>query len=179
MAHIQRAGRSARVIMPRAAKNGRWHTGHGLSADDPHGETINMASMSGAVTAQWYDPENGTYQPISGSSRFPNTGTHNFTPSGNNSGGDGDWVLVLETVASPLQILTGSLPSATTGAAYSSQILATGGSPPYFWSLTTVSPSLPPSLSFSTQGVLSGMPTMAGIFTLMVQVLDSTNALAT
>jgi len=140
--------------------------------------TINMASMSGTVTARWYDPENGTYQSINGSP-FPNTGTHNFTPTGNNSGGDGDWVLVLETVASPLQILTGSLPSATTGAAYSSQILATGGSPPYSWSLTSGSPSLPPNLSFSTSGKLSGVPTIAGIFTLMVQVLDSTNALAT
>jgi hypothetical protein len=59
---------------------------------------INMAALSGAVTARWYDPENGTYQSINGSP-FPNTGTHNFTPSGNNSGGDGDWILVLETAA--------------------------------------------------------------------------------
>jgi len=60
--------------------------------------TMNMASMSGAATARWYDPENGTYQSISGSP-FPNTGTQNFTPPGNNSGGDPDWILVLETVS--------------------------------------------------------------------------------
>ncbi len=140
--------------------------------------TVNLAAMSGAVTAQWFDPANGNYSTISGSP-FANTGTHTFTPAGNNSAGDPDWVLVLGIVATPLQILTGSLPSATTGAAYSSQILASGGSPPYSWSLASSSPSLPASLSFSTSGVLSGLPTIGGIFTLIVQVLDSTNALTT
>jgi hypothetical protein len=68
---------------------------------------INLASMSGPVTAQWYDPENGTYSTITGSP-FSNTGTHNFTPSGNNSGGDGDWVLVLTAsdVAKPTLTIT-------------------------------------------------------------------------
>jgi hypothetical protein len=60
--------------------------------------TINMASISGAVTAKWYDPVNGSYLPIAGSP-FSNTGTHGFTPPGNNSGGDGDWVLVLTAPA--------------------------------------------------------------------------------
>ncbi len=140
--------------------------------------TANLAKFSSKVSARWYDPASGAYTPITGSP-FSNTGTQNFAPPGNNSAGDTDWALVLEAVASPLQILTGSLPSATVGVTYSDQILATGGSPPYSWSMTSNSPALPPSLSFSTQGLLSGLPTMGGIFTLMVQVVDSTNASAT
>lgn len=56
--------------------------------------TINLASLSGPVTAKWYDPENGTYHAIEGSP-FPNAGTRGFTSPGNNSGGDDDWVMVL------------------------------------------------------------------------------------
>ncbi len=56
--------------------------------------TINMASMNGPVMAWWYDPANGTYFRINGS-LFSNTGAQNFTPPGDNSDGDGDWVLVL------------------------------------------------------------------------------------
>jgi hypothetical protein len=56
--------------------------------------TVDMTKMGGSVTAQWFDPTNGTYATVSGSP-FPNTGTHVFTPSATNSSGDSDWVLVL------------------------------------------------------------------------------------
>jgi hypothetical protein len=61
---------------------------------------VNLGAMSGAVTASWYDPENGTYVSINGSP-FSDLGTQDFTPPGNNSGGDGDWVLVLESIVDP------------------------------------------------------------------------------
>lgn len=57
--------------------------------------TVDMSRFSGAVTARWYDPSNGAYSAITGSP-FAATGTQPFTPLGNNSAGDGDWVLVLE-----------------------------------------------------------------------------------
>ena len=146
----------------------------------PQGGTITVAmtKLQNAVTARWFDPGANTFTAIAGSP-FSNTGTQNFTPPGNNSAGDPDWVLVLETMANPLLIVTGSLPSATTGVTYSYQIKASGGSPAYSWSLTSSSPPLPTDLSFSANGVLSGLPTITGVFTLMVQVLDSTNAWAT
>jgi hypothetical protein len=56
--------------------------------------TIDMTALNGSVTAQWYDPTNGTYSPVSGSP-FTNTGTRTFTTPGNNSAGEADWVLVL------------------------------------------------------------------------------------
>jgi hypothetical protein len=57
--------------------------------------TVNMAKLSGAVTAKWFDPSSGTFIGISGSP-FANTGSMTFTPPGNNTDGDGDWVLVLQ-----------------------------------------------------------------------------------
>jgi hypothetical protein len=73
--------------------------------------TVNLAALSGAVTAQWYDPENGTYAAISGSP-FANTGTHAFTPTANNSGGDGDWILVLTASGVPQPTLAITAPTA-------------------------------------------------------------------
>jgi hypothetical protein len=57
--------------------------------------TVDMSKLSGPVTARWFDPTNAHYTTISGSP-FPNSGSRHFTPPGNNSDGDGDWVLVLE-----------------------------------------------------------------------------------
>ena len=54
--------------------------------------TVDMTQMGGATTAQWFDPAAGSYATVSGSP-FANAGTRTFTPPGNNSDGDGDWVL--------------------------------------------------------------------------------------
>jgi hypothetical protein len=61
---------------------------------------VNMAALSGTVTAQWYDPTKNTYSPVAGSP-FVNSGSRNFTPPGNNSAGNGDWVLKLTVSATP------------------------------------------------------------------------------
>jgi hypothetical protein len=57
--------------------------------------TVDMSTLSGSATARWYDPANGAYSDIAGSP-LPNSGMQQFTPTGNNSNGDQDWVLVLE-----------------------------------------------------------------------------------
>ena len=54
--------------------------------------TTNLNQMAGAVTAQWYDPTNGTYS----SAGSGLTGSHQFTHPGNNSAGAPDWALLLE-----------------------------------------------------------------------------------
>ena len=61
--------------------------------------TVDMSKLASVAAARWYDPTNGEYANINGSP-FANTGSRKFTPPGNNSSGDGDWVLVLETSAS-------------------------------------------------------------------------------
>jgi hypothetical protein len=60
--------------------------------------TVDMSKLASTATARWYDPTNGKYANIDGSP-FTNLGSTKFTPPGNNSSGDGDWVLVLETSA--------------------------------------------------------------------------------
>jgi hypothetical protein len=77
--------------------------------------TVNMTKLSAAATTRWFDPSLGTYVSIPGSP-FPNTGTRNFTPPGNNADGDGGWVLVLETQPPETVPPTVTLTSPTQGA---------------------------------------------------------------
>jgi hypothetical protein len=55
--------------------------------------TIDMTKMRGSTTASWFDPTNATYTAIG---TISNSGTHAFTTPGNNSAGEGDWVLRLD-----------------------------------------------------------------------------------
>jgi len=57
--------------------------------------TVNMAKLSGAAQARWYNPTDGTYRAIDGSP-FANSGLREFTTPGDNGTGTNDWVLVLE-----------------------------------------------------------------------------------
>lgn len=60
--------------------------------------TVDMTEFSGTVTARWLDPGDGTLT-ADAASPLANTGSHNFvTPSGVNSDGSNDWVLVLEVL---------------------------------------------------------------------------------
>ena len=83
------------------------------------------------------------------------------------------------TVGQGLTIQTASpLPSATVAAAYSTTLSATGGTPPYRWSLS--SGSLPPGLALgSTTGVINGIPTTPGSFSFTMRVTDSAQPSAT
>lgn len=74
-------------------------------------------------------------------------------------------------IAGGLTISTVSLPGATTGTPYSFQLQATGGSAPYFWVLTFG--TLPNGLSLSSNGLISGTPTVTGTSAFAVQVTDS------
>ena len=56
--------------------------------------TVNMSKFPAPVAGHWYDPTNGRYSEVSGST-LKNAGARQFTPPGKNSAADGDWVLVL------------------------------------------------------------------------------------
>src|ERR1700692_254423 len=73
----------------------------------------------------------------------------------------------------PLSISTTSLPSGQVGAAYSTTLVETGGTPPFTW--TTTSGTLPAGLMLNAStGAITGTPTAsASNLALTFQVKDS------
>jgi hypothetical protein len=81
----------------------------------------------------------------------------NYTVTASSTGGTG------------LQITTTSVPNASVGLNYSFQFEATGGFS-YSWGIA--SGNVPPGLTLSTSGLLSGIPQQSGSYVFVVQVYD-------
>jgi hypothetical protein len=82
------------------------------------------------------------------------------------------------TVAPALSITTASpLTVAVAGQAYSITFGASGGIPPYTWSVASGS-TLPAGLTLTSAGILSGTPTTAGTYTFDITVTDSVGGTA-
>jgi hypothetical protein len=79
--------------------------------------------------------------------------------------------LTLNVTATPLVIGSATVPNGVVGKAYSDTLTASGGVAPYTWSVA--SGTLPPGLTLSAGGVLSGSPTTAGLYTFTAQVTDT------
>jgi hypothetical protein len=86
-----------------------------------------------------------------------------------------NWTVVNPVL--PLAIATNSLPDATAGSAYSQAFAATGGIPPYRWSVAAN--ALQPGLSLSAAGLLSGTPTQGGTVNFTVNVADASGSITT
>lgn len=61
--------------------------------------TVNLAKLSGRVSARWFDPTSGQFALVEGSP-FGNGSPKDFTPPGRNAAGERDWVLLLQTATS-------------------------------------------------------------------------------
>jgi Putative Ig domain len=90
---------------------------------------------------------------------------------------DGAWSgngqVTISYVVPPLSLTTTTLPAVTEGSAYSQQLTATGGVTPYTW--VTGGP-LPPGVTLSSAGLLSGTPTASGTYTFTAEVTDAEGA---
>ena len=73
-----------------------------------------------------------------------------------------------------LTITTTSLPSGTVNVPYSATFLSSGGTPPVTWFLGTGT-ALPPGLSLSNSGTISGTPTMPGSSCFIAIASDSSS----
>lgn len=86
--------------------------------------------------------------------------------------------LIVTGSTKPLTASGGSLSAGAVSVAYSSTGLsASGGSPPYTWSV--IGGSLPSGMSLSSSGVLSGTPSQSGNYGFQAQVIDAAGAIAT
>jgi sugar lactone lactonase YvrE len=74
--------------------------------------------------------------------------------------------------SSAITLLPTSLPAGTVQVPYSQNIAATGGTPPY-GSFGVHGGSLPPGLTLSPAGLLSGTPTAQGMYSFVVTATDS------
>ena len=81
------------------------------------------------------------------------------------------------TFQNPVAISTTSLADGTVGSAYSQTLVATGGTAPYTWAVS--SGTLPAGLSLSAAGVISGTATAAASSSFTVGVTDSAAPAAT
>jgi hypothetical protein len=86
-------------------------------------------------------------------------------------------IVTFYTSGGGVTITTTGLPNGSQVQAYSATLAATGGTPPYTW--TILSGSLPPGLTLSSSGVISGTPTGAGTYSFTVKVTDSASGSAT
>ena len=92
------------------------------------------------------------------------------------SGGTGPFsassaALALTVNAPTISIAPSSLPNATVAAIYSQTVAASGGTGIY--SYAVIAGSLPPGLSLSSGGVLSGTPTAGGTYNFTLAATDS------
>jgi hypothetical protein len=116
----------------------------------------------------------GTVTPTSsGSVSVAPTSTTTYTGTATGSGGTGTCsvILTVNGAPSPLAITTTSLPGGQAGTAYSATLAASGGVPPYSWYIG--SGALPPGLSISSGGSISGTPSSAGSYSFTAEVKDS------
>jgi hypothetical protein len=73
--------------------------------------------------------------------------------------------------APPLRIDTAAIPAAMVHVPYSSLLAASGGTPPYAWSIA--SGTLPTGFALSTGGIVNGIATSTGTAHFTVQVKDA------
>jgi hypothetical protein len=85
--------------------------------------------------------------------------------------------ILVRQPAPPLFITTGALSGGSLGSPFLQQLTATGGVPPYSW--TIVNGSLPPGLTLDPfSGLISGTASAAGAFAFTMQVTDSKSTIS-
>jgi hypothetical protein len=108
------------------------------------------------------------------------TGTYPFTLRVTDSLASISDVNFSITIIGPLTVLTSSLPSGSLSTNYSTPALsASGGTAPYFWSVSAG--ALPPGLGLTTNTggtIITGVPTSAGVYNFTLTVVDSTSNFA-
>jgi len=142
-----------------------------IGGTPPYVWTITAGALPAGITL---NPASGQ---ISGTPTTP--GTSDFTLQVKDANGAAASVQLALTINATLAITSSSaLPAGVVGVNYSQTLAASGGTPPYTWTVTTG--TLPAGLKLnSATGQIGGIPTTAGTSTFGVQVADSLGLIAT
>jgi uncharacterized protein YhjY with autotransporter beta-barrel domain len=133
----------------------------------PYTYAISAGALPGGLSLSGGGALSGT-PTAAGTFNFTVRATDSSTGSGPYSGARAYSM----TVAAPtVSIAPASLPAMTTGVAFSHGIIATGGTAPYSYAIT--SGSLPLGMSLASDGTLSGTPTAVGAYNFTVTASDS------
>jgi phosphodiesterase/alkaline phosphatase D-like protein/outer membrane protein OmpA-like peptidoglycan-associated protein len=108
----------------------------------------------------------------------PNTTYYYFIRAVNAQGPVQSMALTTFKTDNTVGISTLSLPRATLNTSYSQYISALGGAPTYTFALMSGSGALPPGLSLSSAGLISGTPSATGDYSFQVRVTDRNSVTA-
>jgi hypothetical protein len=112
----------------------------------------------------------------SGSSTFTAKVTDSTSPGSQTA--TKSLTITVASAAAPVQITTTSVRSGQVGVPYSTTLIATDGTLPYKWSIT--SGSLPAGVTLApATGTIAGTPTTSGTFTFTIHVTDSASPATT
>lgn len=142
--------------------------------------TISLFGLDAGYWAGNYGPifKDATLTTPGGASSSSSSGTTTFTVEMTDANGSKTTKTLTFNVASDISITTKSLGNANTGAPYSQELKASGGSGTLRWVLA--SGTLPTGLSLSTNGVISGtVAETATSQTISISVIDSNTATVT
>ncbi|NID16463.1 putative Ig domain-containing protein [Luteibacter yeojuensis] len=139
--------------------------------------TLNLSGPAATSVAVGTQAAHGTATAVGTTISYTPTtgyaGPDSFTYTASNAAGSSSPATVTVTVSPPTIVYTpSSPPHAQAGMAYSQSIAgASGGAAPYSYAKSAG--SLPAGLSLAANGVISGIPTAAGSFTIQVRATDS------
>jgi alpha-tubulin suppressor-like RCC1 family protein len=108
------------------------------------------------------------------------SGTYSFTiivQDGNTCFGSQNYTMTIYEPCATITISPSVLSDGKTGVLYNQTLSASGGTSPYTFTLK--SGSLPPGLSVSSTGVISGTPSSGGTFSFTILATDSTGCVGT
>ena len=144
---------------------------------------LTLQASGGTAPLYWALPSGGTWPSgltldsatgrISG---YPGTaGIYTFNTQVSDSGTppQSQPVTLTIRIAAPVTITSASPPDGLWGSAYNQTLTSSGGAAPLSWSI--ISGSLPPPLTLSATGIITGTPTGTGMFTFTVQLSDGSS----
>jgi hypothetical protein len=162
---VSTAGSVAVAVSPAAATVVSSGTAQFTAAvSNTSNQTVTWSASPGTITST------GLYQApaVATGTSATVTATSNADPTKS-----GKASVTIKPLGLPVAVTTTSISGATSGAAYSATLAATGGTTPYSWTLA--SGTLPTGITLQSTGVISGTTSQTGTFSFTVQVTDSSS----